>query len=77
MADTPKKEPEGSMFSNDPFGIGMLADGKLNVVPPGQLAKRIMERDADEAEDLEESDEPEITIESATMHPTRHLRAVP
>lgn len=55
MSD-PKKD-EGSMTTSDPFGVGMLADGTLNVVPEGELAARIAARDAEEAvEALPEED---------------------
>lgn len=51
------KHGEGSMTSEDDFGIGMLADGKLNVVPNGELAARIAARDAEEAVDDESPSE--------------------
>ncbi len=52
MAENEKEQ--GSMMSTDPFGIGMLANGKLNIVPPGELAARIALRDAEEALENEE-----------------------
>lgn len=54
MAD-PKKT-EGSLTSDDPYGVGMLANGKLNIVPPGELAARVAARNAEEAV---ENDDPE------------------
>ena len=45
------------MTSEDTFGIGMLNDGKLNIVPPGELANRIAERYAEEAVDDDEPEE--------------------
>jgi hypothetical protein len=49
-----------SLTSEDPFGVGMLADGKLNIVPPGELAARIAARNAEEAvEDDDPEEDPE------------------
>lgn len=56
IIDGPKTEDkdEGSMSSNDPYGIGMNADGTLNVIAPEDLAKWIAERDAWESSDPDE-----------------------
>lgn len=40
----------------DPFGIGLLSDGTLNIVPEGELEERIAARDADEEEGGEPGD---------------------
>ena len=53
------KEPS-SLNAEDDVGIGMLADGKLNIVPPGELAARIAARNAEEA--VEDGD-PEEDLE--------------
>jgi hypothetical protein len=54
MADP--KEPN-SLDAEDDVGVGMLNDGKLNIVPPGEVDKRIAERNAEEAVDDDEPEE--------------------
>lgn len=44
MASTPKNRPEG----DEKFGIGMKADGTVNVLTPEQYAKALLQRQADE-----------------------------
>lgn len=50
MSKEPKKEPaeQGSMVT-DSYGVGMLADGTLNVVTPDEYVRRVAERNAEEA----------------------------
>ena len=50
MADPEKKTPDDRP-AVDPFGVGFLADGKLDVVTPAQHAQRVIEREAEEAVD--------------------------
>ena len=44
----------------DRYGVGMMADGKLNIVSPEEHARRVALRDAEEAQDDDLSDLGEI-----------------
>lgn len=54
MTDAPQKPWRPS--SDEP-GVGMLDDGKLNVVTPQQHAQAVLERNAQEAADAEDDDD--------------------
>lgn len=59
MTTAPKPKPKAKAEEREPdtFGVGQLADGSLNIVTPTEYAKRVAERNAEEA--LWESDREE------------------
>lgn len=50
-------EPKNRLEEGDDIGVGMNADGTLNVIPPDQVESRMIERDAYEAEEDEPEDD--------------------
>ncbi len=49
MSDDPKKEGINQPRGKDDWGVGQMADGSINVIPPEKFAESVAERDADES----------------------------
>lgn len=45
----PKKDESLRPESEDPWGVGQMDDGKIDIFPESELAERLAQRDADEA----------------------------
>ena len=48
----PKKEKDSAPMRSheeDPWGVGQMDDGKIDIFPESELAERLAQRDADEA----------------------------